>query len=157
MYCPSCGSQLMQSLSYCNRCGVNLQVSRISEELMPPGKNIEIVLLAGVVATITILGMILGALVLMNNGAINDKLGTAFVIVSILSLLVIDGLIAWRLLSPTRIAHKSDLAPQAQEFNPGAPRTARVLELSQPGEPSQTTPDQTTRNPEPSYRESERR
>lgn len=151
MYCPSCGAQLMQALSYCNRCGANLEVSRTGEETIPQPSNNDAMLWGVIGTNITILGMILGALVLMNNGAINNKLGTAFVIVSIVSLLLIDGLIVWRALSLTGIAHKSGLAPHSREFNE-TPRTAPVLELSQPGETVPTTTEQANLNPEPSSR-----
>ena len=148
MFCPSCGSQLMQSLSYCNRCGASLDLAKTSNETELQPKNVEIMLMAVVAATIIILGMILGALVLMKNGAIAEHLGSAFVVVSFLSMLVIDGLIVSRVISPARRADKRGLAAQPKELN-----TARGLEL---GPPAPTVTEQTTRSLEPSYTEDER-
>jgi len=53
-------------------------------------------------ATITILGMCLGALVLMSDKAIDFKLGSMFVVLAFAALLLVDGVLFWRLLQLKR-------------------------------------------------------
>ncbi|HEU4390413.1 MAG TPA: hypothetical protein VFV34_21595, partial [Blastocatellia bacterium] len=66
------------------------------------GTAIETLLWVIVGTTITFLGMALGALVLMNKGEIDERLGTAFVILTFVALLVSDGVLGWRLLNLNR-------------------------------------------------------
>lgn len=73
MYCPTCGAQLAQALSYCNHCGANLGTSQVQSEAA--GTAIDTLMWVIVGTTITLLGMALGALVLMKNGAIDERLG----------------------------------------------------------------------------------
>lgn len=153
MYCPSCGSQTMQSLSYCNRCGASLNLAKTGRENSRDSKSLDSGFWAIVMffATVTILGMILVSLVLMKNGSIAEGLGSAFVIVAFLSLLLIDGLMIWRALSSSKRADKKGLAAQPKELN-----TARALDFSQPRDAVPTVTEQTTRSLERSYVEDER-
>jgi hypothetical protein len=119
------------------------------------GTAIETLLWAIVGTTITLLGMALGALVLMGNGVINERLGTAFVIVTFVTLLVSEGVLGWRFLHLNRdkIRTASQLnEPRAEE--PG-PSTARAL--PEHLEPVSTVTEETTRALEPSYGKGERR
>ena len=85
----------------------------------------------GVAANVVSLGMILGSLVLMKDGTIAERLGTAFAILAALSLLLIDGLIVWRALSGTRDINKKGFTGQLKECNTGrAARHARLSFLS---------------------------
>jgi hypothetical protein len=106
MYCHTCGARLPQALSYCNHCGADLGTLKDQGQAGTAGTAIETLLWVIVGTTITLLGMALGALVLMNNGAINERLGTAFVIVTFVTLLVSEGVLAWRLLQLNRGAKK---------------------------------------------------
>lgn len=152
MYCQTCGSRLTQSLSYCNHCGANL--STLKAETV--GMAIDTLLWVVVGTTITLLGMALGALVLMNNSAINERLGMAFVILTFVALVVSDGVLVWRLLHLNRgtkeiraVSHLNDLSE-----NPN-PLTARALH--EPLEPVLNVTEQTTRTLEPSRGKGERR
>ena len=89
MYCQTCGGRLAQSLSYCNHCGANLSMSKVQGQAGTAGMAIDTLLWVIVGTTITLLGMALGALVLMNNGAINERLGMAFVILTFVALVVL--------------------------------------------------------------------
>jgi hypothetical protein len=59
--------------------------------------------------TITLLGMALGALVLINKSEINERLGMAFVILTFVALVVSDGVLVWRLLNLKRALKKYTL------------------------------------------------
>lgn len=79
MYCQKCGARLAQPLSYCNHCGADLSTLKVRDQAGTTGTAIDTLLWVIVGTTITLLGMALGALVLIKNGAINERLGIAFV------------------------------------------------------------------------------
>ena len=157
MYCQTCGSRLAQALSYCNHCGANLSTSKVQGQAETAGTAIDTLLWVIVGTTITLLGMALGALVLMKNGAVNERLGIAFVILTFLALVVSDGALVWRLLHLNRgteeiraVPHLNDL--NSEELKPLTPRA-----LHEPLEPVSSITEHTTRTFEPSYRKGERR
>src|SRR5947208_9319133 len=106
MYCHTCGARLAQALSYCNHCGANLSTLKDQGQA---GTAIDTLLWVIVGTTITLLGMALGALVLMNNGTINERFGMAFVILTFVALVVSDGVLVWRLLRLRSEEHTSEL------------------------------------------------
>src|SRR2546421_9815250 len=95
MYCHTCGARLAQALSYCNHCGANLSTLKDHGLAGTAGTAIDTLLWVIVGTTITLLGMALGALVLMNNGTINERLGMAFVILTFVALVGSDGILVW--------------------------------------------------------------
>jgi len=101
MYCPTCGAQA-QLLSFCKHCGSSLPVDATFDEDAQSEKTIGAVVWVIVGATITILGMCLGALVLMSDKAIDFRLGSFFVILAFAALLLVDGVLFWRLLQLKR-------------------------------------------------------
>lgn len=155
MYCPTCGARLAQALSYCNHCGTNLSTLKLDRKARTSGTTTDTLVWVIVGSTITLLGMALGALVLMTDKAIDERLGSVFVILSFLSLVLIEGILLWRLLHLNRVtprpwplAQPKDLS--TDELEPGS---ARALQMPAESVPSVT--EQTTRAFEPSYRNGE--
>jgi hypothetical protein len=107
--------------------------------------------------TITLLGMALGALVLMNNGPINERLGMAFVILTFVALLVSDGVLVWRLLNLNLRAKEIDAAPHVSELSTEDSTQSPVRALDEHFEPVSSITEHTTRTFEPSYSKGERR
>jgi hypothetical protein len=107
--------------------------------------------------TITLLGMALGALVLINKSEINERLGMAFVILTFVALVVSDGVLVWRLLNLKRGAKEIHAAPHLNELSSVElnPSTARALHEHR--EPVSSVTEQTTRAFEPSHGKGERR
>jgi len=99
MYCPACGTRCDQPLSYCKNCGANLGALRIHREVEKAGTSIDTLVWVIVGTTITLLGMSLGALVVMTDGGIDARLGSAFVILSFVAWLVVETVLIWRLTS----------------------------------------------------------
>ena len=157
MYCHTCGARLAQALSYCNHCGANLSTLKVEDQAGTPGTATDTLLWVIVGTTITLLGMALGALVLMKNGAINERLGMAFVILTFLALVVSDGVLVWRLLHLNRGAEGIHTVSQLNEPSGEelGPSTAHVL--PEHLEPVSSVTEQTTRALEPSYGKGERR
>ena len=157
MYCPTCAAPLAQALSYCNHCGANLSPLKVQDQAGTSGTAIDTLLWVIVGTTITLLGMALGALVLMKNGAINEGLGRAFVILTFVTLVVSEAVLLWRLLHLNRGAKEKRTVPDlnnlsTEELNPS---TARALH--EPLEPVSSVTEHTTRALEPSYDKDERR
>lgn len=157
MYCHTCGAQLAEGLSYCNKCGANLGPLKDQGQTGTAGTTVDAVLWVIVGTTITLLGMALGALVLMNQGQINERLGTAFVILTFLALVMVEGGLVWRLLQLNRGSENMRTVPRANDLSTAElnPSTARAL--PEPLEPVSSVADQTTRSLEPSYDKGERR
>jgi hypothetical protein len=151
MYCHTCGGQLAQALSYCNHCGANLGTLNVQGQAGTAETATDTLLWVIVGTTITLLGMALGALVLMNKGAINERLGMAFVILTFAALVVTEGVLVWRLLNLKRAAEETHNVPHLNELSSEEldPSTARALH--EPLEPVSSITEQTTRALEPSY------
>ena len=164
MYCPSCGTQLAQTLSYCNRCGANLSPLKDltitsdapTPETLPHQRNPNSLIWAIVATTIIILGMGLGALVLMRDGAIDQGLGRIFVMLCFLTLPVIEGLLIWQLLSSSRRVRRLSAEVQEHASLPEQLSATTARSLSEPAEPISSVTEHTTRAFEPSYRGRER-
>ena len=157
MYCHTCGTRLAQALSYCNHCGANLSTLKDQGQAETAGTAIDTLLWVIVGTTITLLGMALGALVLMKNGAINERLGMAFVILTFVALVVSDGVLVWRLLRLNRGAEEIRTVPPLNDLSTAEPDPLTARALHEPLEPVSSVTEQTTRALEPSYGKGERR
>jgi hypothetical protein len=155
MYCPTCGARLAKALSYCNHCGTNLSTLKPDGKAGASGTTTDTLVWVIVGTTITLLGMALGALVLMTDKAIDKSLGSAFVILSFVSLVLVEGVLLWRLLHLNRVnprrwplAQPKDLS--TDELEPGSARALHAPAVSVPN-----VTEQTTRAFEPSYKNGE--
>lgn len=153
MYCPTCGAQLAQALSYCNRCGANLSLVKDQGGSKAPGKTIENVMGSMVSTAIPILGLILGALVLMKKGHIANELGIVFVLLSALTLLVLEGIFAGQLRRLNKGVKEAGVTAQPKDFKTEELIAGSVRALAAPVEPLSSVTDQTTRTLEPIYSE----
>lgn len=156
MYCHKCGAQLPHELSYCNHCGANLTTLKVGDQAGTSGTSVDTLLWVIVGTTITLLGMALGALVLMNNGQISERLGTAFVILTFVTLVVSEGVLLWRLFKLNRGAKDIATATQLIDLNDKDPDPLATRALNEPLEPVSSVTERTTRTFEPAYRKSER-
>jgi len=157
MYCQTCGGQLAQPLSYCNHCGADLGTLKVQGQPGTAETAIDTLLWVIVGTTITLLGMALGALVLIKHGAINERLGMAFVILTFISLVVAEAVLVWRLLHLNRAAKETGVVPQISDLSNEEPNPVTARALHEPLEPVSSVTEQTTRTLEPSYRKGERR
>jgi hypothetical protein len=107
--------------------------------------------------TITLLGMALGGLVLMRNGAIDEGLGRAFVLLTFVTLVVTEAALLWRLLNLNRGTKEIRAVPHLNDLSTEEPDPFITRALHEPLEPVSSVTEQTTRSFEPSYRNGERR
>jgi len=150
MDCPTCGAQLSQALSYCNRCGANLSLVKDPGGPKAHGKAIDEVMGSMVVAAIPILGLILGALVLMKKGHIAEELGIAFVILSALMMLVLEVIFFGQL---RRLNKGVGVSSPPGGFKTDELGAGTLRSLAAPVEPMSSVTEQTTRTLEPVYSE----
>jgi hypothetical protein len=104
--------------------------------------------------TITILGMGLGALVLLKKGEIDASLGSVLVILTFVAFVIVTGVLLWRLLHLHKLSKEQRTLQSTQDSDHAELNEVRTRALSDPGEPVPTVTEQTTRNLEHSYRES---
>jgi hypothetical protein len=145
MYCSTCGQAVTPGLSYCSRCGNELNAkgrnAAKSSELPP------VSLVWGIVA-VTIFGLALtiGLLAVMKGFGFNEGVALAFAGLSLLFILIADSAFLWLLLRPKR--HLKELMDTAKV----KPITTNELGEQQAQalpEPAMSVTDHTTRTLEP--------
>jgi hypothetical protein len=154
MDCPTCGAQLSQALSYCNRCGANLSLVKDQGGTKDPRKTIDNIAGSMVSTAILILGMILGALVLMKKGHIAEELGIVFVLMSALTLLVLEGIFTGQLRRLNKgVQEVGGTTARSKDFKTEELGAGSVHSLAAPVEPLTSVTEPTTRTLEPIYSE----
>lgn len=149
MFCPSCGTEQSQTLSYCNRCGANLRPLQAG---VPPGKLVGAswaISVAVALVTLGGFGMIFGlVLALISSGLSLDRDGVALVILGSLIILAIDWLLIRQLSKvldlPRAAADSPTEKPALEERAPAS---------LPPHQPKSIVNDQTTRTFEPIVRD----
>jgi hypothetical protein len=155
MYCPTCGGRLAQALSYCNHCGANLSTLNLVGKTGKAETTTDTLVWVIVGTTITLLGMALGALVLMKDGAIHQGLGIAFVVLSFVALVLVEGVLLWRLLHLNRVTPRPWPLAQPEDLSTDELEPASARALHEPAESVPNVTEQTTRAFEPSYKKGE--
>lgn len=158
MYCSTCGTQSIQGLNYCNRCGATLN----TQALTVPSFSITkpSLILGGLVAFITLVGF--GALVggvseLARKGFEHDQ-GMILLFFGMFIILVVDILLLKqlsRIINASLRAATNAPAQQSKEMADPALDTQRKLNAPT-FEPVSSVTENTTRTFEPVYRETSR-
>lgn len=146
MYCSSCGTALTPGLSYCNRCGVELNANERSITKSKEAPQ-EALVWAIVAVTVVGLGGIIGLMAVMKEVLhFNDALILAFSLLFFLTFLGVDGAFLWLLLRsrirggyPERIAQTR--VPSTNELGETRPRAL--------AEPAPSVTEHTTRTMDP--------
>jgi len=135
MFCPTCGGQFEGRLNYCKHCGANLTVVNQTSRRDSAERSSEILGWVIVGSSITLLGMALGAMVLMKDNAIDPSLGKVFVITSLIGFVLVEAVLISRFWRLSRKSNESDW-PQTPDLSTkelGPPSTPT---LPGPGEPA---------------------
>ena len=150
MYCSSCGVSVAQGLSFCNYCGAKLSGEKgdniiKSSEVKPESLvwGMVAVLVFGFVAIVFL--MMAMKMVGLNVGQI-----LAFMILSFLIMLLVEGVFIWQLLRRKRGAEETGDTALSKEQATKELDAAQVRVLPEPV-PSVT--EHTTRTFEPIYSE----
>jgi hypothetical protein len=146
MYCVNCGNQLIQGLSYCNRCGSNLKEKERTES------NTAIV--TAFLTAITVLGtvglavMLFGAIVLRRKANLDEQFIGLFLMFAFLLVGVTEFMLA-RTLSKLVGAKQSSVRSLPSPVS----SDLRLPQHSTLGEPVPSVTENTTRTLEYSRRE----
>jgi hypothetical protein len=144
MYCAHCGTQLVQGLSYCNRCGSNLREKSESKT-----GSITAYLTAITLLGIAGLGLMLaGALVLRRGALLSQELIGVYMLFTFLIVSVTEFMLVRNLSKLT--AAKED---QKRSLPPPAPHDLRLPHGAPLGEPVGSVTENTTRTLEYARRE----
>ena len=150
MYCPSCGAALTQEMNYCNRCGTDLSVIKGSGNSKSLEKSIESIIWSIVMATATVLGIMVAVMALMKGFELSGGLVVVFMALMFLILLGINGVFVWQLLRLNSLAKEARSASQLERHKTQELEAKRGQMLA---EPRMSVTENTTRILEPTYEE----
>ena len=157
MFCPSCGTAMTEGLSYCNRCGANLSISKAGDANPLPERPAEPIVWAVwalVAVTIALAGIMLGSMSVMKQVGLPQAFIFVFVGLLFLILLAVDTVLTWQLFRLTgRAREPRGVAPLVKlDTNDFGPKREQALL-----EPRMSVTENTTRNFEPIYEERKNR
>ncbi|HSK65093.1 MAG TPA: hypothetical protein VK893_14670 [Pyrinomonadaceae bacterium] len=144
MYCVNCGTQLIQGLSYCNRCGVNLKERSEANTALVSAFLTAIT----VVGTVGLGVMFAGALVLRRKANLDQELIGVFMMFTFLLAGLIEFML-FRSLSKLLGAKES----RVHSLPPHVTNDLRLPQHSTLGEPVPSVTENTTRTLEYTRRE----
>lgn len=152
MYCANCGTQLVQGLSYCNRCGFNLK-ERTESNTGSNTAAISAFLTAVTLIGIAGLGIMLGgALVLRKEAGLSQELIGIFMLFTFLIVSATELMLIRNLSKLT-----SSKENQMRSLPPPVYHDLRLPQHSTLGEPVPSVTENTTRTLEYERREQARR
>jgi uncharacterized membrane protein YvbJ len=108
MFCPACGGQFEGRLNYCKHCGASLTALNQATNRESAERSTETLGWVIVGTSITLLGMALGALVLIKDNAIDPSLGKVFVIMSLVGFVLVEAVLISRFVHLSRKANQPD-------------------------------------------------
>jgi hypothetical protein len=144
MYCANCGTQLVQGLSYCNRCGFNLR-ERLESNTGPITAFLTAITILGVAGLGILLG---GAVALRKEAGLSQDLIGVFMLFTFLLLSTTEFMLI-RNLSKLMSAKES----KPRVLAPPAHHDLRLPHASSLGEPVPSVTENTTRTLEYARRE----
>lgn len=150
MYCPSCGGALTKEMNYCNRCGIDLSVIKGSKNSKSLEKSIESIIWSIVLATATVLGIMVAVMALMKGFQLGGTVVVMFMALMFLILLGINGVLVWQLLRLNSLAKEARSASQLERHETRELSAQREQALV---EPHMSVTENTTRILEPIYKE----
>ena len=150
MYCPSCGAALTKEMSYCTRCGLDLSAIKGGSNSKSLEKSIESIIWSIVMATATVLGIMVAVMALMKGFELSGEVVVVFMALMFLILLGIDGVLIWQLKRLNSLAIEARSASQLERHeikDLGAKREQALIK------PPMSVTENTTRILEPTCKE----
>lgn len=152
MYCSSCGTAVSPNLSYCNRCGTELNAKERNVTLQSP---LSPDYLVWAIASVTIVGLgtAIGLMAVMKNVVhFNEGVIMAFTFLCFLTFLGIDSVFIWLLLRSQKRGRETGDIIQLKELATKelAETQSRVL-----ADPAPSVTEHTTRTLEPVHSKSQ--
>ncbi len=149
MFCSSCGTTVTESLSYCNRCGAEVNAEKRPVPLKPAATP-ESLVWAIVAVSVGGLAMLIGLMAVMKEAGFSDMLIALFSLLSFLLLLGAESVFIWLMVRSKRATKEIAILAQSPKLTTSKLGARQVRALSEAA-PSVT--EHTTRTLEPIYRE----
>ena len=149
MYCSSCGTTVTESLSYCNRCGAEVNAEKRTVPLKPAAIP-EFLVWAIVAVSVGGLAMLIGLMAVMKELRFNEGLIALFSLLSFLLLLGAESVFIWLMVRAKSTTKELAVLAQSRELTTSELDARQVRALPEAA-PSIT--EHTTRTLEPVYRE----
>ena len=157
MYCPSCGAEILQEMSYCNRCGASLKPTQ-NHVAIPSTRMVGAAwAISSAVAMITLggFGLIFGlVMALITRGVNLSEGGLALIFCALVAIVTIDWLLIRQL---TRLINMSQVPGDTGKVEQRKLSEKPALLLDTPRAPASSVTDHTTRTFEPAYRKRDTR
>ena len=148
MYCSSCGKAVSPGLSYCNRCGAELNAKGPTSN--PSEAVQESLVWALVVVTIVGIGAVIGMMAVMKEVVhFSNELILPIALVTFLAFLGVDSVIIWLLLRPRREIKELFVRAREKELNTNELEDSKARVLP---EPAYSVTDHTTHTLDPADR-----
>ncbi len=150
MYCSSCGASLKQGLSYCNYCGAKLNGEKGESLIKATDLRAESVIISAMVGLFVLGLFCITVLMGVMKAVLNLDVGQiiTFTFLSFLMMLLIEGVLIWRLSRRKRGPERAGETAQPKGQATKALDAARAGALPEAA-PSVT--EHTTRTLEPVY------
>src|SRR5215207_1689695 len=152
MYCPSCGVSVAQGLSYCNHCGAKLNGEKGDSLIKTTELRAESLIISAMVGLFVLGLLAISVLMGVMKAVLDLDAGQIFglAILSFLIMLLIEGVLIWRLSRRKRGAEATGGTALSKGQTTKELDAARARELPE-AMPSVT--EHTTRTLEPIYSE----
>jgi hypothetical protein len=153
MYCSSCGAEVLEEMSYCNRCGASLK-PLANQSLLPPTRSVGAAwAVSAAVALITLGGfaLIFALVMTLVTRGIDLKEGwLVLIFAALMAILAIDWLLIRQL--PGLLGRSQ---PLSESEKPEKRKLSEkpLPQLAAPRTPQSSVTDHTTRTFDPVYRE----
>ena len=138
MYCSSCGTESTTGLSYCNRCGASLSITKSQGKNKWSDSPANSLMDSTFWVTVFGLGVIVGGVLAMKALEFKEVFIIAYMILSTVAFLGIYGMHVWQFIRLTSETKKSRAmnAPDTKELGPVY---GRALSASLPSVTEHTT------------------
>ena len=144
MYCSTCGVSVVQGLSYCNHCGAKLTAENTTKS-----SEVKTESLVWAMVAVLVFGFVAIVFLMMAMKMVGLNVGQilAFMILSFLIMLLVEGVFTWQLLLRKRGAEMGNIALAKDQ-------TTKELDAAQARllpEPMPSVTEHTTRTFEPIF------
>lgn len=141
MYCSSCGVASTPGLSYCNRCGASLSITKDRDATKPSQSAVNALMDSTFWVTVFGLGAIVGGVAAMKALDFREVFIIAYMILSTVAFLGIYGMHFWQFIRLTSGGKKSSKTREVEEPDTRelGPAPARVISEFRPSVTEHTT------------------
>lgn len=149
MFCQNCGTETAQELSYCKRCGANLNIALVPQTVKSPVSLTKPIVAIGLLMTIITLGgfvlLITGATELARAVGLGTDPVMALITVGMMMITAIDILLIWQMSRIIKHSLEAGSSAQPKQFTTNARPPLQIPSPTQQPIPVSSVTENTTR------------